>query len=247
VPAPVAAARRGEITPVLRRLPGDIDVEVTRKDIRTLRLSVHAPDGRVTVSAPAAMTEQSIDAFLLARLGWIIRHRQRLATREYAPAHRYTEGESHLFSGQCYALKIVERAAPARVELGHDVLVLQVRPGTGAERRRSILDAWYRRQLKVAVPGLIAGYQPRMGVRVQEFGVKRMKTRWGTCNPRARRIWLNLELAKAPPACLEYIVVHEMVHLLEPSHNTRFHALMDRFLPEWRLRKELLNRLPLRP
>jgi len=247
VPAQVPAARRVRTATILQRLPGDIPVEITRKDIRTLRLSVHAPDGRVTVSAPVAMTEQSINTYLLARLVWIRKHRQRLAIREHAPTHRYTEGESHLFGGQRYALKIVERPVPARVELGHDVLLLQVRPGTSAERRRSILDAWYRRQLKVAVPGLIAGYQPRMGVRVQEFGVKRMKTRWGTCNPRARRIWLNLELAKAPPACLEYIVVHEMVHLLEPSHNARFHALMDRFLPEWRLRKALLNRLPLRP
>jgi hypothetical protein len=233
-------------TMTLRRLPGGITVEVTLKDIRTLRLSVHAPDGRVKVSAPAAMPEDLIRTFVLDRLGWIEKHRQRLATRESRAAPGYTDGESHLFSGRRYTLRIVERRAPARVELGHDTLVLQVRPGASAERRRSVLDAWYRQQLKAAVPALIAGYQPRLGVQVDEFGVKRMKTRWGTCNPRARRIWLNLELAKKPPECLEYIVVHEMMHLLEPHHNARFHALMDRFLPHWRLHKDRLNSMPVR-
>jgi len=230
----------------LLQLPGGIAVEVTRKDIRTMRLGVHPPDGRVTVSVPVAMTEDSIRTFVLARLGWIRKHRQRLVVRENEAAHRYTDGESHYFCGQRYKLKVVECRAPGRVVLGRDELVLQVRPGTRAQRRRSILEEWYRQQLKVAVPGLIAEYQPQMGVRVHAFGVKRMRTRWGTCNPRARRIWLNLELAKKPPECLEYILVHEMVHLLEPHHNARFHALMDTFLPRWRHHEDLLNSLPVR-
>ncbi len=233
-------------TMTLLQLPGDIAVEVTRKDIRTLRLGVHPPDGRVTVSAPMAMTEESIRAFVLARLGWIRKHRQKQLTQGYVVAHSYTDGESHYFSGRRYVLKVVESRDATRVVLGHDVLVMKVRPGASAERRRYLLDEWYRQQLKAAVPGLIAGYQPHMGVRVHAFGVKRMRTRWGTCNPRARRIWLNLELAKKPPECLEYIVVHEMVHLLEPCHNARFHALMDSYLPRWRLYKDLLNSLPVR-
>jgi len=230
------------MTTTTQRLAGDVRVEVTRKDIRTLRLCVHAPDGRVTVSAPVVLSEASINAFLLSRLEWIRKHRQRLAARSYEPVYRYRDGESHLFNGRRYSLKVVECAVPAGVELGDGLLVLRVRPDTGTARRRAILDDWYRQQLKAALPGLIAGYQRQMGVQVHEFRVKRMKTRWGSCNPRARRIWLNLELAKKPPACLEYIVVHEMVHLLEPSHNARFHALMDRFLPEWRRHKAVLGR-----
>ncbi|MGB5541414.1 MAG: SprT family zinc-dependent metalloprotease [Gammaproteobacteria bacterium] len=233
-------------TSILQRLPDDIAVEITRKDIRTLRLSVHAPDGRVKVSAPVAMPEAFISAFVLDRLGWIRKHQLRLAARHEQPACRYADGEHHWFSGRRYVLKVIERQAPARVALGDDSLVLQVRPGASAEQRRALLDAWYRRYLKAALPSLIAGHQPRMGVQVQAFGVKRMKTRWGSCNPRARRIWLNLELARAPSECLEYVVVHEMVHLLERRHNTRFHALMDRFLPGWREHKDRLNSLPLR-
>jgi predicted metal-dependent hydrolase len=233
-------------TMTLLQLPGDIAVEVTRKDIRTLRLGVHPPDGRVTVSAPVAITEESIRTFVLARLDWIRKHRQNLLSREYEVARSYTDGECHYFSGQRYVLKVVESRDATRVVLGDDVLVMKVRPGASAERRRSILEEWYRQQLKMAVPGLIAGYQSHMGVRVHAFGVKRMRTRWGTCNPRARRIWLNLELAKKPPECLEYIVVHEMVHLLEPRHNARFRALMDTYLPRWRLYRDLLNSMPVR-
>lgn len=230
----------------LQRLPGDIAVEITRKDIRTLRLSVHPPDGRVKLSVPAAMTDASINAFVHARLGWIRKHRQRLANRQCEPVLSYVDGESHLFGGRRYALKVVECHAPARVQFVHDTLVLQTRPGASPGQRRALLDAWYRQYLKTTVPGLIAGYQLQMGVRVQAFGVKMMKTRWGSCNTRARRIWLNLDLARAPTACLEYVVVHEMAHLLERRHNARFHALMDRFLPEWRLHRETLNRLPVR-
>jgi predicted metal-dependent hydrolase len=230
-------------SPLLRLLDG-ITVEITRKDIRTLRLSVHAPDGRVKVSAPAVLPEATIEAFVLARLGWIRKHRQRLAACEAPPGYRYTDGESHWFGGRQYTLKLIERAAPARVSLGSDTLVLQVRPGSGAAQRRATLDAWYRRQLKANVPDLITGYQPQMGVQVNAFGVKKMKTRWGSCNTRARRIWLNLELARAPSECLEYVVVHEMVHLLERRHNARFHALMDHYLPGWRQHRDRLNRLP---
>ena len=233
-------------TSTLQRLPDGIVVEITRKDIRTLRLSVHAPDGRVKVSAPVAMPEEFISTFVLDRLGWIRKHQLRLAVRHDPPACRYVDGERHWFSGRRYVLKVIERLAPARVALGDDSLVLQVRPGASVEQRRALLDAWYRRHLKATLPALIAGHQPRMGVQVQAFGVKQMKTRWGSCNPRARRIWLNLELARAPSECLEYVVVHEMVHLLERRHNPRFHALLDRFLPGWREHKDRLNSLPLR-
>jgi predicted metal-dependent hydrolase len=230
----------------LLRMPGDITIEVTRKDIRTLRLSVHPPDGRVRLSAPAAIAQEAIHHFVRARLGWIRKHQQQIAARQPPPEDRYRDGEFHWFAGRRYALQIVEQPAPARVALGEGVLTLQVRPGGGPGRCRTLLDDWYRRHLKVAVPQLIAGYEPLLGVQVQCLGIRKMKTRWGSCNPRARRIWLNLELARQPPECLEYVVVHEMVHLLESHHNARFHALMDRYLPRWREHRETLNRLPLR-
>jgi predicted metal-dependent hydrolase len=247
VPAAARPAARAGTAALILHLPGNIPVEVSRKDIRTLRLRVHAPDGRVTVSAPLALPRQAIDAFVSSRLDWIRKHRRRITALEYEPEYRYLHGERHWYAGRRYALDIVERPARARVELGAGTLVMRVRPGSGVERRRALLHAWYRQQLKATVPGLIDAYQPRMGVAVQELGIRRMKTRWGTCNPRARRIWLNLELAKKPPECLEYVVVHEMAHLLEPRHNARFHALMDTFLPAWREHRETLNRLPLQP
>ncbi|MGD2112396.1 MAG: SprT family zinc-dependent metalloprotease [Gammaproteobacteria bacterium] len=228
----------------LLRMPGDITIEVTRKDIRTLRLSVHPPDGRVRLSAPTAIAQEAIHRFVCARLGWIRKHRQQIAARQPAPGNRYRDGEFHWFEGRCYALQILERPAPARVTLGEGVLTLQVRPGSGPGRCRALLDDWYRDHLKAAVPQLIAGYEPPLGVQVRCFGIRKMKTRWGSCNPRARRIWLNLELARQPSGCLEYVVVHEMVHMLEPHHNTRFYALMDRHLPRWRECREILKRLP---
>lgn len=223
-------------------LPDGIRVEITRKDIRTLRLRVHAPDGRVTLSAPLRFPRRAIEVFVHDRLEWIRAQRARIATLEYEPEYGYLDGERHWYAGHPYTLKVVERTAPARVELGDGELLLRVRPGSDAGRRRALLDNWYRRRLRATIPDLIEHHQPRMGVTVREFGIRRMSTRWGTCNPRARRIWLNLALAGKPPECLEYVVVHEMTHLLESRHNARFHALMDDFLPHWRDCREELNR-----
>lgn len=227
--------------PRVLRLADDIDVELVRKDIRTLRLSVHPPEGRVRLAAPVALSQEAIDAFLCARLGWIRKHRTDLASRPRIPPGRYLDGEWHWFGGNRYRLQIIASAGPGRVELADDRLTLRVRPSCTAGQRRALLEDWYRARLKATVPGLIATYQPRMGVQVREFGVKRMKTRWGSCNPRARRIWLNLALAQASFACLEYVVVHEMAHLLERRHNARFYALMERFLPGWHACREELN------
>lgn len=225
-------------------LPGGIDVQVTRKDIRTLRLRVHAPDGRVTLSAPATLAPDAVEAFARERLAWIGRHRQRLAARPRPPECRYVTGEAHWFDGQRYLLAIDERDTPARVALDGDRLVLQLRPGSTVAVRRALLEDWYRRYLKTVVPRLIATYEPRLRVQVAQFGIRRMQTRWGSCNFRARRIWLNLDLARHPPGSLEYVVVHEMVHLLEPRHDRRFHALLDRYLPGWRVEDARLKRLP---
>jgi len=152
--------------------------------------------------------------------------------------------ESHYYCGKRYLLEIIEQKKPPCVVLKYNTIEMHVRPSASYEKKKAVLDGWYRQQLKEAIPSLIEKYEVKMGVEVAEFGIKKMRTRWGTCNINARRIWLNLELAKKPPECLEYIVVHEMVHLLERKHNDRYRAFMDLYLPMWRIVKEELNRLP---
>jgi predicted metal-dependent hydrolase len=145
-----------------------------------------------------------------------------------------------------YLLQIEEKDTGPKVELKHSQMILRIRPATSYETRRAILEAWYRENLKEAIPALIAKWEPLMGVKVERFFVQRMKTKWGSCSPGSRSLRLNTELARKPPECLEYIVVHEMVHLLEPTHNARFISLMDQFMPKWRFYKDELNRLPVR-
>ena len=224
---------------------GDIVADVTLKDIRNLRLSVHPPSGAVRISAPLRMNLDTIRLFALSKLDWIRKQQQRLHDRERETRREQPDRESHYFLGKQYLLEVIELDAAPRVAIRHDTLVLQVRPGAGDDRKQSVIDEWYRQQLKARLPEVIEKWESVIGVQVAEWGVKKMKTRWGTCNIGARRVWLNLELARRPPHCLEYVVVHEMVHLLERRHNHRFKSLMDRYLPDWRLYRDELNKAPL--
>ena len=225
---------------------GDIAVDVVLKDIRNIHLSVYPPAGRVRISAPSNMNIDTIRIYAISRLGWIRKQQRKLQAQARETPREYLDRESHYAWGKRYLLKIVEGNGSAAVELRHSSLVLHLKPGTGREKRESVLDEWYRKQLKDAVPGLISRWEKLLGVSLNEFGIRKMKTKWGTCNPEARRIWVNLELAKKPKECLEYIVVHELVHLLEPRHNDRFVALMDTNMPQWRSLRDDLNRLPVR-
>jgi predicted metal-dependent hydrolase len=225
---------------------GEIDVDVVKKKIRNIHLTVYPPAGRVRISVPFRMNLDTIRIYLLSKLGWIKKHRQKIREQEQESPCEYLDRESHFVWGKRYLLKIIEKDAGPLVELQHDTLVLQCRSDAGVERKQAILEEWYREQIKEAVPLLIAKWEPLMGVKVGRFFVCRMKTRWGSCNPQAKSIRLNTDLARKPPQCLEYIVVHEMAHMLEPSHNSRFKALMDQFMPNWRFHKEELNRLPIR-
>ena len=220
-----------------------IEIELTRKNIKNLYLKVHPPHGRVKVSAPKSMNEDSIRAFVVSKLSWIKKHQERLKKQKRIAEKEYVSGESHYFLGQPYLLNVVYTSKRLQgVEIrGNKYLDLFVRKNTPKNLRERVMMEWYRSQLKKLIPPLIEKWEPIMGVEVKEFGVKRMKTRWGTCNPAAKRIWINLELAKKNPICLEYIVVHEMVHLLEGSHNARFKAYMDKFMPSWRAVKAELN------
>ena len=225
---------------------GDIVVDVVLKEIKNIHLSVYPPTGRVRISAPSGMKIDTLRLYAISRLGWIKKQRRKLQGQERETPREYLNRESHYLWGKRYLLKIVERDAPPFVDLQHSAIILHIRPGASEERKQVVLDEWYRQQLKVAIANLIALWEKRVGVGVQEFGIKKMKTRWGTCNPEARRIWVNLELAKKPRECLEYIVVHEMVHLLERHHNDRFVSFMDNVMPEWRSIRDDLNRLPVK-
>ncbi len=220
-----------------------IKVEVIRKDIKNLHLGVYPPQGRVRVAAPLVISDEAVRLAVIDKLGWIKRQKAKFVDQPRQSQREMVNGESHYFQGRRFRLRVHEVNAPARVALrGIASLDLFVRPNTNAIQREGILLHWYREQLKRLIPALLEMWQPIIGVQVKGWGIKKMKTKWGSCNIKASRIWLNLELAKKSESCLEYIVVHELVHLLERNHTERFTSLMDGFLPDWRSRRELLNR-----
>jgi len=217
-----------------------------RKPIKNLHLSVHPPDGRVRVSAPSHIDDEAVRLAVVSKLSWIRRHQKTFADQPRQSQREMISGESHYFLGRRYRLNVTERNGPNRVTLnGTSELTMQLRPGTDRDRREQLLNAWYRRRMKELVPDLIAKWQPIIGVEVADWGIKKMKTRWGSCNTRDNRVWLNLELAKKSLNCIEYVLVHEMVHLLERNHSEHFKALMDKFLPQWQLYRDELNQAPL--
>jgi predicted metal-dependent hydrolase len=225
---------------------GGLTVDVVRKSIKNLHLGVYPPDGRVRVAVPLAVSDEAVRLAVIGKLGWIKRQREGFAGQARQSERRMVGGESHYYLGRRLRLRVTEHEGPSRVNLRNTrFLDLSVRPGTVAAERERILQRWYRDQLKALIPPLLEKWQPVLGVQVAEWGIKRMKTKWGSCNVDAHRIWFNLELAKKPPRCLEYIAVHELVHLLERHHNDRFTALMDRFLPQWRTCRDELNGAPL--
>jgi predicted metal-dependent hydrolase len=223
---------------------GDITVDVVLKDIKNIHLSVYPPSGRVRISAPSRMSLNTIRIFTISKLDWIKQQQQKLQGQERETPREYLDRESHYVWGKRYLLKMIEGNEAPSVALKHRWMLLRVRPGTDAKKKQAIVEAWYRRQLKNAVPPLITRWEPLMGVKVERFFVQRMKTKWGSCNHDARSIRLNTELAKKPRECLEYIVVHEMTHVLEPTHNARFVSLMNQFMPQWKFYQDQLNRLP---
>lgn len=225
---------------------GDLHVDVVRKEIKHVHLSVYPPDGRVRISAPLHMTPDIIRVYAITRLDWIRRQQRKLLLQERETAREYLDRESHYVWGKRYLLRIVEADAAPAVRLKHSTLELSMRPSSDASRRREVLDAWYRDQLRGAVPTLLNKWEPLLGVRTQRILVQHMKTKWGSCNPVSGNIRLNTHLACKPPDCLEYILVHELLHLIEPTHNARFQSLMDRFMPQWRQVRDQLNRLPVR-
>ena len=223
---------------------GDFSIEVEQKDIKNLHLSVYPPEGRVRIAAPSKMKLDTIRIYAISKLSWIKKQKAKILSQKREAPREYLTKESHYYLGKRYLLKVIELDTVPVVNLTHNTLELYVRPGSTTEKRKEILDNWYREHLRKIVIELIAKWEKKMKLKVGEFGIKKMKTKWGTCNEKASRIWVNFELVKKPIECIEYIVVHELVHFKERNHNDKFVAYMNHFLPEWKQLKKELNRLP---
>lgn len=224
---------------------GSIAMQLHRKAIKHLHISVLPPDGRVRVSAPEGMTDTAIRMALVNRLVWIKKQQRAFAQQPRQSKREMVSGECHYLWGRAHRLKVVERVGRHGVSASSGHLYLYINPKTTADNKRGLLQSFYRAELKARLAHLLPYWEKKIGVAVAAWGVKKMKTRWGSCTVQARRIWLNLELAKKPPECLEYVLVHELVHLLERHHNARFKRYMDTFIPNWPERSALLNQMPL--
>lgn len=221
-----------------------LDVNVVRKDIKNLHLGVYPPEGRVRVAAPLLMDDEAVRMAIISKLSWIKRQQRQFQLQERQSAREYIFRESHYYFGHRYLLNVHEGTSRVIVR-NKTTIDLYAPKGSDTSKRERILYAWYRRELKALIPSMIEKWEAIIGVKVAGWGVKKMKTKWGSSNIEARRIWLNLELAKKPVQCLEYMIVHELTHLLERHHNDRFQDLMDRFMPQWQLYRDELNRMPL--
>lgn len=221
----------------------NIKMILTQKAIRSIRISISPPDAKVKISAPLNLKFSKIEEFILQRINWIKKSQQKILNTKYKIPLKIIDGEIHNLFDQKLTLKIVKGADKTRCFIDNNQLLITSKNYLNFEKRQKLLDNFYRQELKKIIPGQIAQMEKIMNVKVKEFGIKKMKTRWGTCNPMAKRIWINLELAKYPPQCLLYLITHEMTHFFEKHHNKKFFSLMDKFLPGWKKIKEDLNNL----
>lgn len=218
-----------------------IPIELIRKSIKNMNLRIYPPDGVVKVSAPKSFSDRFIRNYLQEKSGWIQAHRERIRERSAYKEELLQTGATVAFKGKNYLLIVEEHHGPAKIRVQDDLIYCYAKPNSSQAYLSGLFDHWYRQELTSLLPELIKQWEPIIGVKVAEWGIKKMKTRWGSCNTRARRIWLNLSLIKKPVVCLEYVLVHELVHLLEASHNQRFYALMTQFMPQWREYQYLLE------
>jgi len=221
---------------------GNISIDVVRKDIKNLHLGVYPPNGRVRIASPLKIDDEAVRLFAISKMAWIKKHQLKFEAQKRQSKRQFVSGESHYYKGNRYLLNVIYHNAAPKVEIRNKTYIdLYIRVGSTLEQREKVLTEWYRRQLKDQIPPLIDKWQKIIGVEVSDWGIKKMKTKWGTCTIEKRRIWLNLELAKKSKQCLEYIIIHEMVHLMERNHSERFVAYMDKFIPQWHFYKDELN------
>ena len=224
---------------------GDISIRVTRKAIKNVHLSVHPPDGHVTLSAPTSIRLEVVRAYAISRMRWIRDQQRRLSAQARETPRQFIGRESHYLWGRRYLLTVIEQDCKPRVSLDHKRINLIIRPGTDMAKRAEIMHEWHKSLLHDFIPPVIRKWELKLGVQVAAYFLQRMKTRWGSCNYAAKHIRLNTELVKKPKDLTEYVIVHEIIHLLEPTHNQRFFSLLDEYLPSWREARAELNELPL--
>jgi predicted metal-dependent hydrolase len=226
---------------------GGLRVSIVRKAIKNLHLGVYPPHGRVRVAAPLTVTDDAVRLAVIGKLGWIKRQQARFKAQPRQSEREMVSGESHYFLGRRYRLRVIEKStANARVVLrNRSTIELHVPSESSSQQRERVLQRWYRQQLRALIPSLLEKWELVLGVEVADWGIKKMKTKWGACSVDARRVWLNLELAKKSVRCIEYIIVHEIAHLIERHHNDRFVSIMDKHLPQWRSLQQELNSAPL--
>lgn len=223
----------------------NITVDIVRKDIKNIHLAVYPPTGRVRLAAPMKVNDEAIRLFTISKIGWIKRQQRKFASQDRLTQREFLERESHYFLGRRYLLRIKDFEGAGRIELSSKTyLDMYVRKDSQIDYKKRLLNMWYRTELKNLLLNLIEYWEQRIGVRITFCGIKLMKTKWGSCNIEKKRIWINLELAKKPVHCIEYILVHEMIHILERLHTDRFKELMNKYLPNWKKLKEELNSLP---
>ncbi len=219
---------------------GEITVLLNRKKVKNLSIRVTAPDGIVRASVPAGMSIKQVNDFILKKESWIRKQKTKIEDNAFIKPLEYLDGEEHYLFGKGYKFSLRETNGKEGIAMEGETIIMYCKAGKDREHREKIMDKWYRENLLLNLPDLIAKWEARTDLRVKEFRVRKMSTRWGTCNPRERRIWFSLMLAKRRPELIEYIVVHEMVHFLVQGHNKRFYSYMDKYLPDWiKLRKEL--------
>ena len=224
---------------------GELSIQVTRKKIKNVHLSVHPPDGHVTLAAPSETRLEVARAYAISKLGWIREHQEKLKNQARETPRQFIERESHYLWGRRYLLTVVEQDTKPSIKLDHKRITLNVRPGSSVEKRADVIHEWHKSLLHKVVPGIIAVWETRLGIKVAGYFLQRMKTKWGSCNHQAGHIRLNTELVKKPKDLLEYVIVHEMLHLLEAIHSERFMTLLDEHYPTWREARAELNELPL--
>lgn len=220
----------------------NLRIDLIKKNIKNMHLSVHPPNGRVRIAVPRNTNEEQVRMYIISKLDWIRKQQKKLASQNRISARDYVSGESHYFLGERYLLNVIYTTGKQMVEIANKTQMdLFVRKESSVEQRERVMNEWYRKELKIMIPDYISKWESKMNVEVLDWRIKRMKTKWGSCNTEQKRIWLNLELAKKAPHCLEYVIVHEMTHLLERKHNNQFKAYMDQFIPNWRAIRNELN------
>lgn len=224
---------------------GEIDIQVTRKDIKNVHLSVHPPDGRVTLSAPTDTRPEVARAYAISKLGWIRQQQKKLREQARETPREFIERESHYLWGRRHLMSVIEQDARPYVEIDHKQITLNVRPGSSKEKRATVVHEWHKSLLHEFIPKFITKWEPKLDVHVRAYFLQRMKTKWGSCNHEYGHIRLNTQLVKKPKDLIEYVVVHEMVHLIEPTHSDRFISILTDNYPTWREARAELNELPL--